>query len=75
MCVLRQGPARNGLYRDLPDVCDELLPFFSSQLLAPDLLPDRVSRFGEEQIRRDVYRAATRAAVAPRRCESRARTT
>jgi hypothetical protein len=54
MRVLRQRPAWNGLYRDLADVCDELPPFFNSQLLAADLLPDRVGRFGEEQIRGDV---------------------
>src|SRR5262245_62815225 len=54
MCVLRQSLARNGPYRDLRDVCDELLSFSSRQLFAADLLPDRVRRFGEEEIRGDV---------------------
>jgi hypothetical protein len=50
-----QASARhNGLYRALPDVCDELLPFFSGELLTADLFPDCVRGFGEEQIRGDV---------------------
>src|SRR5215510_14604041 len=49
-----EGAARDGLNRDSTYVRDETLTFLRGQLLAADLLPDRVRGRGEEQVRREV---------------------